>query len=61
VHGEDHSLTGPHGVDDLARLIAKLAHADLHVRHSSTGNPSVGSQADSGADAGAVGPQRVGT
>jgi len=32
MHGQDNSLASPYGVDDPARLIAKLAHAILHVR-----------------------------
>ncbi|MDX6564496.1 MAG: hypothetical protein QOE10_158, partial [Gaiellales bacterium] len=36
VHGEDYPLTGPHGVDDLTRPVAKLAYTDLHVLHRST-------------------------
>lgn len=32
VHGEDHPLAGPHGIDDLTRLIAEFTHPDLHVR-----------------------------
>jgi hypothetical protein len=36
VHRQDHPLTGPNGVDDLARAIAQLPHTDLHVRQRST-------------------------
>jgi hypothetical protein len=36
MHGQDNSLSSSYGVDDPARLIAKLANTDLHVRQRST-------------------------
>jgi hypothetical protein len=36
MHCQDNSLTSPYGVDDPARLIAKLVHANPHVRQRST-------------------------
>jgi hypothetical protein len=36
VNREDHPLPSPHRIDDLARPIAQIPHADLHVRQRSS-------------------------